>query len=248
MTQSALKAEATATGLAHLPPAHENCPSRLTRSRSPPVPVLSVPAHTVCAMPTLKLRELLMPFAQGLFDKAAALETLPLTKPQAARLGESMAVDVRKACDIVVPAARYPLVSEAAWQAANDRGVDLHEETWHTQKKFDPKRQVFHYEHMTPVSTVVAQLREASGAEDVLGVLDVGIRVAWILKSENAKLNELGYTHRRPDPAAAYADAGIVLHPPKPHPADQAEKPPEATGHSRFVWTPDQVTITSPPW
>jgi hypothetical protein len=37
--------------------------------------------------------------------------------------------------------------------------------------------------------------------------------VAWITKDENNQLNALGYAKNRPDPDAAYQEAGITLLP-----------------------------------
>jgi hypothetical protein len=47
----------------------------------------------------------------------------------------------------------------------------------------------------------------------VAEVLRRELKVAWILKSEDAELTRLGFRSKRPDPVAAYEKAGIVLRP-----------------------------------
>jgi hypothetical protein len=64
---------------------------------------------------------------------------------------------------------------------------------------------------------VVAEVRRANDVAEVMRELQRGIRVAWITKEENARLNALGYAKNRPDPEAAYRAAGIILLPnPRP--------------------------------
>lgn len=162
-------------------------------------------------MATPKLRDLCQPFANGLLDKARALDRLDLTKHQTAGFVTSMSVDIRKLCDITVPTHIRPEVSQSAMDLAEAMGIDLRRQTYQSQPKFDPGRHLFHYEHMTPVATVVAAVRRAGTVEEVVGLLETGIRVAWITKDENSQLNALGYASKRPDPDAAYAEAGITL-------------------------------------
>lgn len=131
-----------------------------------------------------------------------------------------VSVDIRKLCDISVPAIILPEVSESAANLAAELGVDLRAQTYQAQPKFDLGRSVFHYEHMTPVASVVAAVRNAGTIDEVVGILESGIRVAWITKDENKQLNALGYANHRPDPDAAYKEAGITLLPPIPEAKD----------------------------
>ncbi|MEV6012732.1 hypothetical protein AB0M29_38865 [Streptomyces sp. NPDC051976] len=154
-----------------------------------------------------------LPFAQGLFDKSRALKDFDFNKHQRARLRESISVDVRKLCDMLIPDARYPQVSVAASERAAAIGVDLRQETWHSQTRFDRGRAVFHYEHMNPVSQIVKALATADSVAAIVPILSDGLRLAWITKVEDARLTTLGYRYKRPDSGAAYAEAGIVLLP-----------------------------------
>ncbi|MEU9379465.1 hypothetical protein AB0D38_00030 [Streptomyces sp. NPDC048279] len=157
-------------------------------------------------------------FVQGMLDKACAYRELELDAHQKARLKDSINVDVRKLGDMLIPDARYPRISVTAAEKAAAIGADLRQQTWHSQKRtFDPKRAVFHYEHMTPVAQTVSALIVADSAEKVLQIVS-GLRLAWITKEEDARLTALGYRHKRPDPDAAYAEAGITLLPPLPDP------------------------------
>ena len=149
-------------------------------------------------------------FAQGVLDKAAAHQDLDLSPYQRARLKSSIGEDVRKIGDMIFPEARPVLVSAAAGELA-PAGVDLSRCHWHSQLQFDRNRLLFHYEHMNPVAHIVAALIGADSRDEVVQVLHSGLRVAWITKAENKRLSALGYRHRRPDPEAAYREAGIVL-------------------------------------
>ncbi|MCX4458654.1 hypothetical protein OOK58_42865 [Streptomyces sp. NBC_01728] len=184
-------------------------------------------------MVTTRFAYICRPFAQGLLDKTRALNELEFNKHQRARLRESISVDVRKLCDMLIPDARHPQVSVAAAEQAAAIGVDLRQETWHSQTRFDPKRAVFHYEHMNPVSQIVNALAYADSVGAIVQILSDGLRLAWITKDEDAQLTALGYRHKRPDPGAAYAEAGVVLLPPLPDPGhDRSDgvSPKAATG------------------
>lgn len=152
-------------------------------------------------------------FARGLRDKAAALERMSLTTRQASALHESIATDVRKLCDMVFPAVKPNDISAGAAEAAAAFGVDRQAQTWDTQASFDPGRRVFHYEHMATVADIVEAVLEVDTVQAVAEALARRIRVALILKGEDARLSSLGYRHRRPDPDAAYAQAGIQILP-----------------------------------
>ena len=226
------------------PPPRRSAPSlpHLTRCRTQLQGCrLSESPYTVRIVTTPLFRQLVTPFARGLLDKAAALRELDLNKHQRARLGESLSTDIRKLCDILVPAARFPEVSKAAAAAAAGIGVDLRTQTWHSQPKFDPQRVVFHYEHMNPVAVLVAAIRNATDTTQIIDIIYEQLRQAWILKVEDKQLTALGLSHKRPDPLAAYEAAGIVLEPSLPDPgapltvqrddraAESADDIPEAT-------------------
>jgi hypothetical protein len=153
-------------------------------------------------------------FSRGLRDKATALETMALTPKQASALTKSISTDIRKLCDIVFPAVKPSAISAAAAEAAAALEVDLQTQTWDTQTSFDRDRQVFHYEHMATVADIVDAVLAADSVQDAADALAQRIRVAWILKEEDARLSGLGYRHRRPDPDAAYFEAGIQMLPP----------------------------------
>jgi hypothetical protein len=146
-------------------------------------------------------------FAVAMFAKVEAIRSLDLTKRQRARLRESIASDVRKACDILATVQ----VSEAANQEALSLGLRLQDKDWHHQPKFDPDRARFHLEHVQTVSAVCEAVCEQPSMEGVLEVLKQNLRVAWILKAEDQRLTALGFRHKRPDPDAAYWAAGIHL-------------------------------------
>jgi hypothetical protein len=184
-------------------------------------------------MVTTRFAYICRPFAQGLLDKTRALNELDFNKHQRARLRESISVDVRKLCDMLIPDARHPWVSVAAAEQAVAVEVDLGQETWHSQTRFDPKRAVFHYEHVNPVSQIVNTLTYADSVGAIVQTLSDGLWLAWITKDEDARLTALGYRHKRPDPGAAYAEAGVVLLPPLPDPGhDRSDgmSPKAATG------------------
>ncbi|WP_089107443.1 hypothetical protein [Streptomyces hyaluromycini] len=162
-------------------------------------------------MVTTRFAYICRPFAQGLLDKTRALDELEFNRHQRARLRESISDDVRKLCDMLVPDARHPQVSVAAAEKATAIGVDLRQETWHSQTRFDPKRAVFHFEHMTPVSQIAKALACADSVGAIVQTLSDGLQLAWITKGEDARLTALGYRHKRPDPDAAYEEAEIVL-------------------------------------
>ena len=149
-------------------------------------------------------------FAEGMFPKVEWLRRGTGTRGQASAVRASLTQEIRKLCDALAPECLRPLVSQRATDAAQAIGVVLAEQTWQTQTTFDPGRRVFHLEHVVPVESVRARAIEAASPKDIVRVLQ-GIRIAWILKEENAELTRLGYRVRRPNPAAAYAEADIVF-------------------------------------
>jgi hypothetical protein len=142
------------------------------------------------------------PFAVGLLEKLQALSGGHLSDFQRSRLRESIGVDIRKLGDMAVPAVRLPRVSSKAHEIASSLGVDLTQQTWQSQTRFDPGRATFHYEHMTTVSTVTAQLAGVARVGDMLSGLHDLINIAWITKAEDARLTTLGYKSDRPEPLA----------------------------------------------
>lgn len=162
-----------------------------------------------------RFADLTRPFARGIHDLLRALEepALELNKHQSARVREAVSVSIRKVCDVLVPDARHPEVSIAAAEKAAVLGVDLRTQTWQTQTKFDRGRVVFHYEHMRPIVAIRLALGSATSSDDVIETIRRDLRLAWITKEENLRLTSLGYNSVRPDPDAAYAEAGIALMP-----------------------------------
>lgn len=153
------------------------------------------------------LRDLLLPFGVSVHAKATALRELHLTQMQQARLRESISDDIKKCSNFVVPE-----VSDEARGQALVLGIELHDMCWHDQGKFDANRSTFHFEHVRPVSTLRELCLVAASADATTEILLTNIRVAWILKSEDAKLSALGFRSKRPNPDDAYYAAGIVLH------------------------------------
>lgn len=153
---------------------------------------------------------LVQAFAEGMVPKVEWLRRGTGTRGQVSAVRASLTQEIRKLCDALAPEYLRPAVSQRAAAAAQAIGVILCEQTWHTQTRFDPGRRIFHLEHVVPVEAVRAGATAATNAEDIVRVLH-GIKIAWILKEEDAELKRLGYRIRRPDPAAAYAEAGIVL-------------------------------------
>jgi hypothetical protein len=158
--------------------------------------------------PMATLKELLEPFAIAIAAKVQALTDLEagLTHSQRARLLESIGDDIKKCSNFITPEA-----SEAALELARGLGVDLHSANWHDQHRFDPGRKQFHFEHVVPVGVLRERCKACSTPEDIGAVLANEIRLAWILKEEDAALTRLGYRSKRPDPEAAYRAAGIKL-------------------------------------
>ncbi|KYG04272.1 hypothetical protein BE21_47720 [Sorangium cellulosum] len=150
--------------------------------------------------------DLLKPFACALYAKASTLNSVGLSSSQRARLLESMSDDIKKCTNFIEPE-----VSEAALAEAEHLQVDLRTRNWHDQPSFDAGREIFHFEHVVPVSAIRAACCDQQSESAVLAVLKGRLRVAWILKSEDAELTLLGHRSNRPDPDAAYRKAGIQL-------------------------------------
>lgn len=151
--------------------------------------------------------KVLQAFSKAIYAKVRFLRTrIGRTQPQCTRILESISDDIRKCTNFVKPE-----VSVAADKEARRQGVALNEMTWHDQRSFDPGRKRFHLEHVVPVSAVRNACLEALSAAAVLEVLTSQLRVAWILKEEDAELTRLGFKRRRPHPDAAYRQAAIRM-------------------------------------
>lgn len=159
-------------------------------------------------------------FIVSLLEKAHAFSGDQLSKFQRARLGESMTADIRKLGDMVFPAARTPLLSAAAKEAADALGCDLLSETWHSQKKIDGYK-TFTYEHVFPVREIRLALGKAPDVAAATEVLNRMLWVAWITKGEDKRLHELGFASIRRDHWSAYRQAGIEL-------LSDAQEPPQS--------------------
>lgn len=110
---------------------------------------------------------------------------------------------LRKYCD------QKPVdfVSVRAVDLSKKLGVNLFEQNWHDQNKFDPGRKVFHLEHKTTIHDIAMDIIDGNDALDTL----VRIQHGWILKDEDKNLNAIGKRKARKDHDAAYSDAGIEL-------------------------------------
>jgi hypothetical protein len=154
--------------------------------------------------------EILLPFARAIYAKARALDALrpSLSSGDRARFRESISDDIKKVSNFVTPE-----VSEAAYAEAKVLDIDLRKMNWHDQPTFDAARELFHFEHVQPVSAIRSLCETAESEEAVLDILKTKLRVAWILKTEDAELTRLGYRHKRCDPDRAYGEAKIVVRP-----------------------------------
>ena len=112
----------------------------------------------------------------------------------------SLDVILRKWCD------EKPIVfiSINALKKAKIDNIDLSKMKWKDQKKFDPKRKVFHYEHKYPISDMINDmLTHPKSIEDIMNKYEVG----WILKEEDKKLK----SHNRNNHDKEYTDKGISI-------------------------------------
>lgn len=149
--------------------------------------------------------ELLRAFAESILIKARVAREVELSVRERRRLLESISEDIKKWTDVI------PVTMSAGAQAeAERRSVDLREMGWHDQHRFDRGRLMFQWEHVIPVGRIREACLDAQSADEVAGILKTA-RVAWILKEEDRRLTSLGYRSIRPDPEAAYREAGIRL-------------------------------------
>lgn len=163
-------------------------------------------------------------FANSIWAKVELLQTNSLEKRELLRVKESISDDIKKCTDLTPPR-----VSLAAREEAMRREVELDCLDWQDQPRVDPGRQVFHREHVIPVKSIRDRCLVAESANQIIDALK-SAKVAWILKSEDRKLNQLGFRTNRPDPADAYRKAGIILEelrrpPNKPLQPPRSEEP-----------------------
>lgn len=97
---------------------------------------------------------------------------------------------LRKLVDIQNPI----YVSKAALVRAKELNINLKQLTWHNQTDVDPKRKIFHLEHCHPIS----ELSERIIKGEPFDVVRKDNFTAWILKSEDNKLNKNGFRNKRP--------------------------------------------------
>tara|TARA_B100000963_G_C22381559_1_gene560351 strand:- start:73 stop:519 length:447 start_codon:yes stop_codon:yes gene_type:complete len=112
----------------------------------------------------------------------------------------SLVVLLRKWCD------NKPIVfiSISALEEAKKYNIDLSKMKWKDQTKFDPKREVFHYEHKYPISDMINDMMDSPETiEDVLDKYEVG----WILKEEDKRLK----SYNRNNHDKEYLDNGITI-------------------------------------
>lgn len=151
-------------------------------------------------------------FAEGMLPKVLWLRKGGRAPHEVSAVRSSLTQEIRKLCDALAPEHLRPVVSPSAAQAARVLGVDLCLQAWGRQTAWDPGRRVFHLEHVVPVAEVRARVLLADTVVGIRAAL-AELKVAWILKTEDAELERLGYRSRRDDPESAYREAGIELIP-----------------------------------
>ena len=123
-------------------------------------------------------------------------------------LRASLALTIRNCERYVVPR-----VSVAAHEKATELGLaDLRTMSWRDQrtKMKDPDRSIFHFEHIVPVFDICQRILALSNpTTEAIEELVAKSAVAWILKTEDAKLPRT----KRQNPYAIYASRQIELLP-----------------------------------
>lgn len=158
-------------------------------------------------------RAIVNAFSAGMWAKRLLLEEQHLAARQVSAVKSSLTQDIRKLCDVLVPMYLVPFVSRRAHESATSLGVDLAVTGWHQQLSFDKGRAIFHLDHVTTVQDIRSQFLAAPNRSTATQVLGEQLAVAWILKAENAVLDERGLRNHRADGHAAYAECGIELLP-----------------------------------
>lgn len=107
-----------------------------------------------------------------------------------------------------------PHVSVAARREAKKWGIkkDLSEYKWKEIRNMD-FLWLFHLDHVKPVSFLVDQLIEMKRVtvKNTFNLI-MEMEVAWILKTENKKLDDRKYKTNRPNPYEAYNECAIIIH------------------------------------
>ena len=132
-------------------------------------------------------------------------DPVDLTARERRRGGEAITGDIRKLTDLEPASATH-----AGAERAHKLGVDLEGKGWHDQSVFDPGRELFLLEHVIPVKAIRDVCLEATSEAEVESCL-AATRTAWVTREEDEALTMLGYRSVRPDPRAAYEEAGISL-------------------------------------
>ena len=153
------------------------------------------------------IEELQEAFSQAILSMVKAANNLQLTSTQHRRVLEAISDDIRKYSDLLIPE-----LSVGAKKESDQLGIDLADQGWHGQPKFDPGRRRFFFEHMVPVSSIRNECLKACAAKEIEILLQNKVRTVWILHEENDTLNALGYKDERSDPVEAYSRAGIHIY------------------------------------
>ena len=102
---------------------------------------------------------------------------------------------MRKWCD----EKHIVFISIDALKKAKKDNIDLSKMKCKNQKKFDPKRKVFDYEHKYPISDMINNmLTHPKSIEDIMNKYEIG----WILKEKDKKLK----SHNRNNDDKKYTD------------------------------------------
>lgn len=160
-------------------------------------------------MPTVE--QLLASFAGSIFDKVQTLKLDDLTGRQKRNLLRSISFEIKHATDVLMPDNLVPRVSEGARAASLTLEINLSDMDWFDQANFDPGRKVFHLTHIWPVLNVRTSCLSAGSNAAVTEILQSGLQMAWILKTERTRLRSPGPDSSPADWEAAYKDAGITL-------------------------------------
>lgn len=171
--------------------------------------------------PTVISQEkLLRCFAESIFIKVRVwkvLEAQNKDDPRIPRFKESISEDIKKASTF--KAHKKSEAAEEIYKNSKAAGMsgfelELEEQNWHTQSRFDGKKRregQFHVEHKTPVSALRDECRKCHSVDGILNILNNNLVVVWITKEENERLDKNKYRTKRPDPDLAYKMAGIVI-------------------------------------
>ncbi|ACT58244.1 hypothetical protein [Hirschia baltica] len=105
-------------------------------------------------------------------------------------------------------------VSEKAQKLATEMRIgELKFYAWRdqTSKMKDPKRKIFHFEHIKPCAQIRDEILalEKPKVSEIVSILKTS-DVAWILKEEQ-KLIDKKYRNHRPDPYRCLSKSGINL-------------------------------------